>query len=507
MTVRPTRANAIVLALFVFQYKVPFGGNMTLCRHIFLVLFFMALPLLTNPGAMASDSAKMANLTIYVPGNPEGGFDKSGQALRRALVASGLAETVNIVRLPGAGGLIALANFIESRRNDPSAVFIGGRTMVGAAFFNNSVVSLDDVTPIVRLTRPRIVLAVREDSFIRDFGDLVEAMNMPNAEALPWTGGSSGSIDEMLIWEIADQLGYPRDQMRYVPTPGGGTAAVKRFLEIDNAINVSSYEEIAEYAELGRVRIIAVAGDTYLDGIAAPPLADFGLQFTNGDWRGVFASSAITLEQQNHLEAVFRQMTKSDIWKAETRRYGWESAWLAPTAFTAFLQDEKNAVSRDMTRAAARAEDANAADRFASVMMRQYLWAIISVLLALGLLALLIWQRYRNNWREQGMARELNAARSDADRVRAQLDQTHSEAATHINESFTEWGLTPAEAEIGWMLLKGLSFKEMADAREKSERTVRQQAGAIYAKSGLNNRSDLAAFFLEDFFSDQTPAD
>ena len=114
--------------------------------------------------------------------------------------------------------------------------------------------------------------------------------------------------------------------MRYVPSLGGGTV-VKRFLEIDNAINVSSYEEIAEYAELGRVRIIVVADDTYLDGIAAPPLADFGLQFTNGDWRGVFASSAITLEQQNHLEAVFRQMTKSDIWKAETRRYGWESAW------------------------------------------------------------------------------------------------------------------------------------------------------------------------------------
>ena len=313
---------------------------------------------------MASDSAKMANLTIYVPGNPEGGFDKSGQALRRALVASGLAETVNIVRLPGAGGLIALANFIESRRNDPSAVFIGGRTMVGAAFFNNSVVSLDDVTPIARLTRPRIVLAVREDSFIRDFGDLVEAMNMPNAEALPWTGGSSGSIDEMLIWEIADQLGYPRDQMRYAPTPGGGTVAVKRFLEIDNAINVS-YEEIAEYAELGRVRIIAVAGDTYLDGIAAPPLADFGLQFTNGDWRGVFASSAITLEQQNHLRSRVSPNDQKRYMESRNPQI-WMGIrfWLAPTAFTAFLQDEKNAVSRDMTRAAARAEDANAADRF-----------------------------------------------------------------------------------------------------------------------------------------------
>lgn len=482
---------------------------MTRWALTFLVLSIMTVlgPAGAAGGALASDGKTISKLTVYVPGNPEGGFDKSGQALRRALVASGLVETVDIVRLPGAGGLIALANFIESRRNDPYAVFIGGRTTVGAAFFNNSAVSLDDVTPIARLTRPRIVLAVRDDSFIQDFGDLVEAMNAPNSEALQWTGGSSGSIDEMLIWAIANQLGYPRDQMRYVPTPGGGTAAVKRFLEIDNAINVSSYEEIAEYVELGRARIIAVAGARRLTGVAAAPLADFGLQFTNSDWRGVFAPSGITQEQQSHLQAIFRTMTESDIWQAETGRYGWESAWLASNAFVAFLQDEKDAVSRDMSGADALAEKADVGTRFASVMMRQYQSAILAVLLSLGLITLLLWQRYLNIWRERTMARELDLARSDAEKIRAQLNQTQSEAAGHINESFSNWGLTPAEAEIAWMLLKGLSFKEMADAREKSERTVRQQAGAIYAKSGLNNRSDLAAFFLEDFFADQTQTD
>ena len=101
-----------------------------------------------------------------------------------------------------------------------------------------------------------------------------------------------------------------------------------------------------------------------------------------------------------------------------------------------------------MTRAAARAEDANAADRFASVMMRQYLWAIISVLLALGLLALLTWQRYRNNWPNKAWhANSMPPARM---RIGARaIGQTHSEAATHINESFTEWGLTPLRRKSG----------------------------------------------------------
>jgi DNA-binding NarL/FixJ family response regulator len=46
--------------------------------------------------------------------------------------------------------------------------------------------------------------------------------------------------------------------------------------------------------------------------------------------------------------------------------------------------------------------------------------------------------------------------------------------------------------------LKGLRHKAIAELRQTSERTVRQQALAVYRKSGLGGRTDLAAFFLED---------
>jgi DNA-binding NarL/FixJ family response regulator len=51
---------------------------------------------------------------------------------------------------------------------------------------------------------------------------------------------------------------------------------------------------------------------------------------------------------------------------------------------------------------------------------------------------------------------------------------------------------------VGLLLLKGLSLKEAAEARQTSERTVRQQALAVYRKAGLAGRAELAAFFLED---------
>lgn len=41
-------------------------------------------------------------------------------------------------------------------------------------------------------------------------------------------------------------------------------------------------------------------------------------------------------------------------------------------------------------------------------------------------------------------------------------------------------------------------MKEVAEVRGASERTVRKQAQAVYAKAGLGNRAELSAFFLED---------
>ncbi|WP_096087633.1 helix-turn-helix transcriptional regulator [Agaribacterium haliotis] len=67
-----------------------------------------------------------------------------------------------------------------------------------------------------------------------------------------------------------------------------------------------------------------------------------------------------------------------------------------------------------------------------------------------------------------------------------------------INQQFDQWQLSQAEKQVAALLLKGLSLKELALIREASQSTVRQQACAIYKKAGLKNRSELAAFFLED---------
>jgi DNA-binding CsgD family transcriptional regulator len=67
-----------------------------------------------------------------------------------------------------------------------------------------------------------------------------------------------------------------------------------------------------------------------------------------------------------------------------------------------------------------------------------------------------------------------------------------------IDKQFNCWNLSHSEKDIALFLLKGLSHKEIANIRNTSEKTVRQQAGQIYLKANLEGRAQLSAFFLED---------
>ncbi|MEQ8461681.1 MAG: helix-turn-helix transcriptional regulator [Sandaracinaceae bacterium] len=104
----------------------------------------------------------------------------------------------------------------------------------------------------------------------------------------------------------------------------------------------------------------------------------------------------------------------------------------------------------------------------------------------------------RRERRIGSLTRDLSRSREEAERWRGEAEQALRGLGEAIDLQFDRWELTPAEREVGLLLLKGLSLKEVARARSTSERTARVQAGAVYRKGGLSGRSELSAFFLED---------
>ena len=72
-----------------------------------------------------------------------------------------------------------------------------------------------------------------------------------------------------------------------------------------------------------------------------------------------------------------------------------------------------------------------------------------------------------------------------------------------LSERFREWGLTPAETDVAFFVMKGFSTQEIAGFRGTSEGTVKAQTAAIYRKSGSTGRAQLVSLFIDDLMSEQ----
>jgi DNA-binding CsgD family transcriptional regulator len=103
----------------------------------------------------------------------------------------------------------------------------------------------------------------------------------------------------------------------------------------------------------------------------------------------------------------------------------------------------------------------------------------------------------------QRTQQHLHAREAERDAWRTRATQLLQGLGAEIEAQFARWSLTPTEKEVALLLLKGLGHKEAAAVLDRSERTVRQHSVAVYRKSGLSGRAELAAFFLEDLLLPQ----
>jgi len=122
------------------------------------------------------------------------------------------------------------------------------------------------------------------------------------------------------------------------------------------------------------------------------------------------------------------------------------------------------------------------------------------IAIATGIMHLV--QRMRRNDKErQILVDDLEAAKAQGNRWRNEARQYLNGFRSAMDGQFNEWDMSKAERDVGLLILKGLSHKEIANVRGTSEATVRQQAQAIYEKSGLPGKAGLLSYFLEDLFA------
>ncbi len=287
--------------------------------------------------------ARVDGLDIVVPANPGGGWDQTGRAMETALQTNDLASGIQIANIGGAGGTIGLAQFVTSKKGKGDAIMVGGLVMMGAILTNKSPVTLDNVTPLARLTGEYEVLVVPDSSPIQNVDDLVKQLKA-DPGSVSWGGGSAGGTDHIVAALIAKSAGVDPTKVNYIAHAGGGEA-LSSILGGHVTVGVSGYQEFASQIEAGQLRAIGITADEPVAGIDVPTLASQGVDVSLVNWRGVFAPPGISDDKLAKLSEMVGKMVNSQQWQDILKERGWLGLYMPHDEFAAFLKEDQATVA------------------------------------------------------------------------------------------------------------------------------------------------------------------
>lgn len=285
----------------------------------------------------SSGADPRANLTLIAPAGVGGGWDSFAREQQQAMRAESVVNNVQVVNIPGAGGTIGLAAFVE--QDQDTQLLATGAAMLGGIVINDSPLNLNDVRPIARVAEDYSVFIVPQDSPYSTARDLAEAWSA-EPKKVRFTGGSAGSIDHLLVTQFAQALKIPGKNITYIPKSGGGEA-MQTILAGTADVAVTGYNEVADQIEAGRIKALAVSAPKRLAGTDIPTFEEEGYAVNLVNWRGFVAAPGVSDEQFEQLRAIVKETSSTAKWKDALARNRWVDSYLDGPELQAFLKEDQ----------------------------------------------------------------------------------------------------------------------------------------------------------------------
>jgi putative tricarboxylic transport membrane protein len=295
--------------------------------------------------AGVSAQGALTSVRIMAPAAPGGGWDQTSRSFQEAAQANKLGGNVQVFNVPGAGGTIGLAQLVNAK-GDGNMLMTMGLVMTGAILTNKSKVTLDQVTPIARLTGEYEVIVVPAASKIQNMADLVAAWKADPGK-VAFAGGSAGGTDHILVGLLAQAVGVDTAKINYVPFAGGGEA-LAAVLGNQVAAGVSGYGEFEAQIKAGQLRAIGISSKARVPGINAPTFIEQKINVELANWRGLVAPPNLSAAQRQALLDFVDKVHKSKEWKDTLAKRNWTDLYLPGSRFEVFLKVENDRIEKTL---------------------------------------------------------------------------------------------------------------------------------------------------------------
>ena len=285
---------------------------------------------------------QVTGLEILVGTAPGGGFDQTARTAAKAMEDARLARNVQVQNLAGAGGTIALQKLVNDKGNG-DLIQQMGLGVVGSVYTNKSEATLEQTTPVARLTEEPEIVVVDKESPYQSFDQLLAAWKADPGEVSVGGGSSPGGPDHLAPMLMAQAAGIDPKEVNFVSFDGGGEllAAVLGG-QVD--FGVTGPGETRDQIEAGDIRALAVTSAEPVEGLDVKTLKEQGvdLEFTN--WRGWVAPPELEEGDKEALIELATKMHDSQEWKDALTQNGWTDAFVTGDEFGAFIASENQRV-------------------------------------------------------------------------------------------------------------------------------------------------------------------
>ena len=295
-------------------------------------------------GGSPALAQSVEKIHFLIPGGAGGGWDGTARGTGEALTRAGLLGGASYENMSGGGGGKAIGFLLENAASSDETLMVNSTPIVIRSLTGVFPHNFRDLTPIAGTIGDYAAFAVKADSDIKDFGDLVDIYKK-NPNDLAVAGGSvAGGMDHLVTALAFKKAGADATKVKYLPFDAGGKALAAVLSGEADAVS-SGLSELLELERAGEVRIIAsTAPERIKDAPNVPTLKEQGIDATFVNWRGFFASPSLPADKRAAYTKMLGDMYATPEWEEVRKRNGWVNIYNPDADFSKFLEGQEKII-------------------------------------------------------------------------------------------------------------------------------------------------------------------
>ncbi|MGG4447520.1 tripartite tricarboxylate transporter substrate binding protein [Brevibacillus porteri] len=276
-----------------------------------------------------------------VPYSAGGGVDLVARAAADYL-SKQWGQPIIVVNKAGGGGAVGAEYALKQAKHDgytALAVNVSNTTMLAAGMKTPPITNEDQVYS-ARIGKGTLAFAVKADAPWKDFAEF-SAWVRANPEQLTWTSVGPAGFSAFGVAEWLDVIGADFSKTRMIVTKGASDS-VPKVAGGHAILAVHTVGEIMPMLQAGKVKILAVSGDTRSPFLPDVPTAEEqGIQGLSVFWwTGVSFAKGTPESVIRKWEEAIAKMEKDPAFLQKLSEIQVEPAYAASEAFTKETQAE-----------------------------------------------------------------------------------------------------------------------------------------------------------------------